>query len=82
MKNLATQQIEQATFLGKKAFKAGIQRVPIYDHELSELYAKRNIGETPQDEAKTTDILSAWLLGWDLAWDANNVFNEEKILTE
>lgn len=60
-------QILQASVLGTQAFNAGIKRAPFYDAELQKMLIDRKIGETPEGEASSVDIMKAWTNSWDAA---------------
>jgi len=64
---MKTEQIKKAKNLGKLAFDNGIDCVPALNKEIMNIIAGRNIGETPEGEASTMDILKAYINGWMLA---------------
>jgi len=64
---IANNQIFEASVLGTLAFKNGIKRSPALDKELKKFFVDRKIGETPEGEASSIDIMKAWTNSWDAA---------------
>lgn len=58
-------QLNHAQDLGLQAFQNGITRTPIYDKELMKMLEGRTIGETPEGEATSIQLMNAWFKGWD-----------------
>lgn len=65
------QQITRAYELGRTAWHNGMRRTPGHDVRMMKILTGRKIGETPEGEASSTEIMNAWLKAWDelnLAW--------------
>ena len=60
-------QITTAETLGMVNHENGIMRVPAQSKDLMEMLKGRTIGQTPQGEASTKDLMNAWTNGWDKA---------------
>jgi len=60
----ATKQLQTAEELGRKAFNKTIMCVPAKDKDLLDMLVGRKIGETPEGEASTVNIMKAWMKGW------------------
>ena len=74
--NIRQQQLKDAEALGKKAFHSGMRRICAMDTELEKMMQGRNIGETPEGEAKSTSIMESWCAGWDKA-NCSQIFRFE-----
>ena len=59
-------QIEQATRYGKQAYKDGLPVAAVMNSKLMEMISARSVGETPDGEASTVDILQAYTMGWTI----------------
>jgi len=57
-------QINEAKQLGLQAFSAGIICAPAQDSKLMKMLVGRQIGKTPEGEAKSIKIMEAWRSGW------------------
>lgn len=63
----ATTQILAASVLGTIAFAAGMNAAPCLDSELMGMLAGRTVGETPQGEASSIDLMRVWSTSWHAA---------------
>lgn len=64
---IANNEIFEASVLGTLAFQNGIKRAPALDKHLKKFFIDRKIGETPEGESSSIDIMKAWLNSWDAA---------------
>ncbi|BBI90610.1 hypothetical protein HYO65_gp218 [Tenacibaculum phage PTm1] len=67
MKNLIDQQFQQARLIGMNDYKNGIIRASAQSTELNKMFIGRNVGETPEGEASSIDLMKLWYAGWDKA---------------
>lgn len=59
--------IKEAEKLGSLDYEQGIMRVPAHSNLLMEIIRNRKIGTTPKNEIPTTELMRAWIKGWDKA---------------
>jgi hypothetical protein len=62
-----TSQITTAETFGMINHEQGIMRVPAQSKELMNMLTGRKVGQTPKNEPSTSDLMVAWLKGWDKA---------------
>ena len=60
-------QITKAETLGMVNHENGTMRAQAQSKDLMEMLRGRNIGQTPQGEATTKELMNAWTNGWDKA---------------
>jgi hypothetical protein len=60
-------QINQAMTFGMIAFENGKMRVPAQDGQLINMMNGREIGQTPEGEASSINLIKSWCAGWDTA---------------
>lgn len=60
-------QLAIAETLGMVNQQEGKNRIPAHSKSLMKMLNGRKIGQTPQGEAPTVDIMDSWLKGWDKA---------------
>lgn len=63
----ATSQILTAETFGIINYEEGIKRIPAQSKQLMNMIKGRDIGQTPKNEAATTDLMESWNRGWDKA---------------
>ena len=59
-------QIKKAENLGFAGYKNN-KNAPCQCKETTEMFEGRKVGQTPQGEASTIEILNAWNRGWNKA---------------
>ena len=64
---MSNSQIITAETLGMINYEEGVIRVPAQSKELMNILKNRKIGETPNNQASSIDLLKAWTKGWDKA---------------
>ncbi|MCF3643318.1 hypothetical protein LXM94_25525 [Rhizobium sp. TRM95111] len=74
------EQLQRAAQLGAAAFAAGRLSVPAHDPEVLSMFGSRRVGETPEGEATTVEILNAWLSAWHRANLAAPVFTDDDLI--
>jgi hypothetical protein len=58
------QQQLQAFELGKTAFLKGLNCIPCQDKYVMGMLTGRKVGQAPQGQASTKNILDMWTKGW------------------
>lgn len=61
---MKAEQLEEAKILGAHAYHGGLKCVPYLDKEIMRMLDGRKVGETPEGEASTIEIMQAWSKGW------------------
>ena len=64
---MTTSQLTTVETLGMINYEQGVNRVPAQSKELMNILAERQVGKTPKGEAKTSELMTAWVNGWDKA---------------
>ena len=59
-------QIKKAESLGFTGYKNN-KKAPCQCKEVTAMFGERKVGETPEGEASTIEILDAWNRGWHKA---------------
>lgn len=64
---MRTSQITTAENLGIIAHESGKMRIAAQSKELMEILSGRKVGETPEGEASSVELINAFYSGWDKA---------------
>ena len=64
---MKSSQITIAETFGMINHEQGVMRVPAQSKELTEMLDGREIGKTPNGEASSMELMTAWIKGWEKA---------------